>query len=166
MPATGTSRRPQTLAGGEGRGDAALRYAAVLLLVGFLFHNGDHVRRGFDVITPQVMWLGTAGAVLTVAAVTLVLFRHRAAPQVAVVVGITMALGLVAVHLLPHWSVFSDSLPDGNVDVLTWVAVLAETAGAVALAAAGLYVLWRRRTDQVHVDLPRRRAAGRADPVG
>jgi hypothetical protein len=45
------------------------------------------------------------------------------------------------VHLPPYWSTFSDSLPDGGVDALTWVAVLAEIAGAVAFGAVGVHVL-------------------------
>jgi hypothetical protein len=46
-----------------------------------------------------------------------------------------------AAHLLPHWSSLSDSLPDGNVDGFTWVAVLIEIVGALALGIAGVNAL-------------------------
>src|SRR2546423_594416 len=54
-----------------------LRGATLLYGAGFLVHNGDHARRGIAVLTPQVMWAGTAGAVLSVIAVALVLAGHR-----------------------------------------------------------------------------------------
>lgn len=118
-----------------------LRYAALVYAAGFLLHNGDHVRRGFDVLTPEVFAAGTVTGVVAMAAITLALVGHRVAPLVAVVHGFSQALGVAAVHLLPHWSAFSDSLPDGHVDALSWAAVLAEIAGALALGAAGAYAL-------------------------
>jgi hypothetical protein len=56
-----------------------------------------------------------------------------------------MAIGVAAVHVLPHWSAFSDPLPGGNVDAFSWVAVLAEIGGALVLGMAGAAVLRRGR---------------------
>ena len=119
----------------------ALRWAAVLLAVGLLVHTADHLRRGLDEITTQVFWAGNVSTVLALAAITLVFAGHRRAAQLAVVVGLSQALGVAAVHLLPAWGVLSDSLADGGVDAISWVAVLAEIAGAAAFGAAGLFAL-------------------------
>jgi hypothetical protein len=124
--------------------DRVLTYAALLYLVGFVLHTGDHLRRGVDVLTPEVFWAGIASSVIAVAAIALALVGHRMAPLVAVAVGFPAALGVAAVHLAPDWGVFSDSLPDGNVDALTWVAVLVEIGGALALGAAGAYLVRSR----------------------
>ena len=123
------------------RADRALRYATAVFAACFLLHNADHIRRGVDVITPEVFGAGMGAMVLAALAVTLVVLRHPLAPLVAVVVGFPTAVGVTATHLLPHWSVFSDALPGGHVDTFTWVAVIAEVGGAFALGAAGLHAL-------------------------
>ena len=115
-----------------------LRVAALVFLAGFLLHNGDHLRRGTDVLTWAVLWAGTVSGIVSLAAIALALTGHRWAPQLAAAVGISMALGVSAVHLTPHWSVLSDSLPDGHVDAFTWVAVLAEVVGALVFGMVGL----------------------------
>jgi hypothetical protein len=127
------------------RDERLLRSAAVIFLVGFLLHNGDHSRRGLAVLTPEVIWAGTAGAILSLTAIAIVLIGHRLAPIAAVAAGFSMALGVAAVHLLPHWSAFSDPLPGGNVDLWSWLAVLAEVGGALVLGLAGAHVLRRDR---------------------
>jgi hypothetical protein len=114
-----------------------LRYAALAFLAGFLVHNADHFRRGLSVLTPEVLWAGSVSGIVTLAAIGLTLRGHRHAPLVAVTVGFSMAIGVSIVHLLPRWSALSDSLPDGNVDPITWVAVVCEIAGALAFGWAG-----------------------------
>jgi len=121
-----------------------LRHVALLLLAGFLLHNGDHLRRGIGVLTPEVFWAGAVTGLVTLAAIVLVLVGHRLGPTVAVPVGFGMAIGVSVVHLLPHWSALSDSLPDGSVDAFTWLAVLCEIAGALAFGWAGLLAMRRR----------------------
>jgi hypothetical protein len=125
------------------RSDRVLRYAALFYAGGFLVHTADHLRRGLDVLTPEVFWAGTVSGVVAVAAIALALVGHRLAPLVAVAHGFSQALGVAAVHLPPTWSAFSDSLPDAGADALSWAAVLLEIAGALAFAAAGAYVLRR-----------------------
>jgi hypothetical protein len=133
-----------------------LRYAALAFLAGFLAHNADHFRRGLSVLTPEVLWAGSVSGILTLAAIALTLRGHRHAPLVAVTVGFGMAIGVSIVHLLPRWSVLSDSLPDGNVDPVTWLAVACEIAGALAFGWAGARNL-RSPSDQ---------EARRARPAG
>jgi hypothetical protein len=123
------------------RADRVLRYATAVFAACFLLHNADHLRRGVDVVTPEVLGAGTVAGVLAAIAVTLVFLRHRQAPLVAAAVGFPTAFGVIAAHLLPHWSAFSDALPGGHVDAFTWAAVIAEVGGAFALGAAGLNAL-------------------------
>jgi hypothetical protein len=134
------------------RAEWLLWSAALLYAVGVVAHTGDHLRRGFDVLTPEVFWAGAVGTVASVAAVALVLGGHRLASLVAAAVGFAQALGVSAVHLPPRWGPLSDSLPAGGADALSWAAVLLEIGGALALGAAGAYALrWdgRRRVARV-----------------
>ena len=123
------------------RGNRVLETAAAVYFVGFMFHNGDHLRRGIDVVTRHVFWGGMAVGLASAYALALVVLRHPMASRVAVAVGFSAAIGVTAAHLLPEWSAFSDSLPDGNPDAMSWAAVLAEIGGALGLGAAGLYAL-------------------------
>lgn len=120
-----------------------MRNAGLVFVGGFVLHNLDHGRRGLDVITEHVIWAGTVVAIVAAVTLTLVFTRHPLAPYAAAAAGLGIAVGVSATHLLPEWGALSDSLPDGDVDALTWVAVLAEVSGALALGAAGITVLRR-----------------------
>jgi hypothetical protein len=125
-----------------------LRYAALLYALGLALHTADHLRRGLDVLTPEVQWAGNLSTLLGIAAVVLVLMGHRWAPMVAVVTGIPVALGVAAVHLIPHWSAFSDAFPGAQhtgVTALSYSVVLIEIVGALAMGAAGLAIVLERR---------------------
>ncbi|TMK89591.1 MAG: hypothetical protein E6G57_00555 [Actinobacteria bacterium] len=124
--------------------DRILRYAAVFFLVGFAVHNADHIRRGASSVTTELFVAGTLAGVVSVVTIVLVLRRHPRAPQIAVAAGFPLAIGFAAAHLLPTWSVLSDSFIDGHVSAFSWFASLLEIAGALALGAAGLVVLRRR----------------------
>jgi hypothetical protein len=117
------------------------RAAALVYVVGLSFHTLDHFRRGLDVLTPEVLWAGNVGIVIALLAIALALAGHRLAAPIAVAHGLSQALGVAAVHLLPSWGAFSDSLIGGSVDALTWIAVLAEIASALAFGLAGVLVL-------------------------
>ena len=122
--------------------------AAVLYTVAWALHTGDHLRRGLDVVTPEVAVIGTVAAVLQLAAVALVFLHRPQAPLIAALVGIPDAIGIAAVHLLPHWSAFSDAFPGAHgtgVDALSWFAASFEIAGALAFGVAGI-AAWRGRT--------------------
>jgi hypothetical protein len=97
-----------------------LRYAALVFLVGSLLHNGDHLRQGLDVLTPAVLWAGMVSGILSLATIVLTLRGYRLAPAGGGGVGFGMAVGVSLLHLLPRWSALSDSLSDGNVDLVTW----------------------------------------------
>jgi hypothetical protein len=127
--------------------DRLFRVAAVVYAAGFLVHTADHLRRGLDVVTAEVLWSGNISGAVAVTTIALALVGHRLAPTAAAAHGFSQALGVAAVRLLPRWSTFSDSLPDGGADVVSWVAVLAEIVGALAFGAAGAYLL-RRGADR------------------
>jgi threonine/homoserine/homoserine lactone efflux protein len=129
----------------EPHDDRILRYAAVFFLVGFAVHNADHIRRGYSSVTPELFWAGNLAAVVSITAIVLVLRHHRLAARVAVAAGFPLAIGFTAAHMLPTWSVLSDSFLDQHVSVFSWVAALLEITGALVLAFAGLAVLRRRR---------------------
>lgn len=121
-----------------------LRIAALAFAAGFAVHNADHVRRGLDAITDEVNTGGLVVAMASAVILTLVATRHPLAPFAAAAGGLAIALGVSATHLLPDWGRLSDPLPGGDVDTLTWVAVLAEVSGALALGVTGLRIVRRQ----------------------
>jgi hypothetical protein len=119
-----------------------LRYAAVFYALAWAVHTGDHLRRGTGVVTADVLVTGTAVAVLQLAVMAAVFARWRWAPLAAVAIGFPDAVGIAAVHLLPHWSAFSDAFPGSHgagVTTFSWFAAILEIVGALAFGFAGLY---------------------------
>ncbi|HEV2686464.1 MAG TPA: hypothetical protein VGW79_07480, partial [Actinomycetota bacterium] len=53
----------------------------------------------------------------------LILRRDRLAVPFACFYGFASGIGLLAVHVLPHWGLFSDPLTPYHVDALTWLIV-------------------------------------------
>ena len=125
--------------------DRVLRYAAIFFAAAFVLHNADHLRRGSDSITTELFWAGNAAAVVSIAAIVIVLMRHESAPYVAMGAGFALALAFTAAHVLPTWSALSDSFVDGDVSLVSWAAALLEIVAALSLGVAGLAVLRRRR---------------------
>lgn len=127
-----------------------LKYCALLYVLGLALHTADHLRRGLDAVTPQVLWAGNVSTVVGITVAVLVIVGYRNAPMLAAVTGIPVAAGVAAVHLLPKWSALSDSFLGAHntgVTGLSWTVVLLEIAGAAAMGVAGLVVV--RRGDHV-----------------
>ena len=126
-----------------------LRVAAVVFAVALLVHGADHLRRGMDVVTPEVFWLGNVQLVLSLVTLVLVFRGHRWAPAFAVGVGFASAVGFSAAHLLPHWSAFSDSFTGAHhasgVTAFSWFAACFEIGAGLALGVTGLRALRTRR---------------------
>jgi len=133
--------------------DRLLHRAALFFLFGFVVHNVDHARRTLDAVTDQVIWGGTLVGMVTAVTITLLVTRHRLGPLVAAGAGFYIAFGVAASHLLPQWSALSDPLPGGDVDAFTWVAVLLEVAGALALGVAGLVAMRAHRSTSARSDV-------------
>jgi hypothetical protein len=124
--------------------DLWLKRAALLYATGLVLHTADHLKRGLDVVTPQVLWAGNLSTLLGVATVVLVLMRHPRAPLFAALTGIPVAVGVAAVHLLPEWSAFSDAFPAAHgtgVTFVSWAVVSIEIVGALLMGIAGLRAL-------------------------
>ena len=125
-----------------------LRYAALFYATGLALHTADHIRRGVDAVTPQVLWLGNISTLLGVTTVVLVLLGRRLGPPVAAFTGLQVAIGVAAVHLLPEWSAFSDAFPGARgtgVTALSWTVVLIEITGAALMGVIGLSIVRNAR---------------------
>jgi xanthosine utilization system XapX-like protein len=133
MSASGVTLGTRRAAGSE----QLVRFAAIAFAVAVVLHNGDHLRRGGDSVSAQVFWLGSAAIILEVGVVALVLVRHPSAPLAAMVVGLSLAVGYIVVHFTPDRSLVSDSLVDGNAQIISMIAAALETITALALGLAG-----------------------------
>ncbi len=124
---------------------------SALLLGVSLLHDLDHVRQGRS-LAAAVTWVGIVGLIQGLAAVGLSMSGHRFAAPFCAFVGFNTAAGLVAVHVLPRWSAFSDPYPAVHADLLSWLSVIVMIASGLGLGAAGLGHMRRRQ-------FPRRAAA-------
>lgn len=119
-----------------------LRGAATAYLIANLAHGADHLRQHLAGLNETIK-LG--GGLLTLAAVVtfvLVLRGHRRGPAVAAVVGTVAFVLVVASHVVPHWSVVSDSyVDDVHADALSWIVVLLEIGTSALLSVAGIRAL-------------------------
>jgi hypothetical protein len=133
--------------------DRVLRWAGAVFAVALVVHGIDHMRRGFDVLSTEVLWLGNVQTVGAVVALFLVFTGHRWGPAAAVAIGFASAIGFAVVHLLPYWSVLSDNFPGAEspagVTEYSWFAALFEIAADVAFGWAGLRALRDARLDAV-----------------
>ena len=121
-----------------------LRYAAVFYAVAWAVHTGDHVRRGLGVETVEVSTVGGITAVAQLLVVATVFLRWRWAAVAAAAIGFPDAVGIAAVHLLPHWSAFSDAFPGASgtgVTGFSWFAAVLEIVGALVFGMAGVHAL-------------------------
>lgn len=123
-----------------------LKYCALFYALGLALHTADHLRRGLDAVTPEVLWIGNVSTVVGITVAVLVIVGYRYAPMLAAATGIPVALGVAAVHLLPKWSAFSDTFLGAHgtgVTGVSWTVVLVEIAGAGAMGVAGMVALRR-----------------------
>ena len=107
--------------------------ALAILLAG---HVADHtLRQPADEQLSLVAGLpGLLGALAVFVSLALVALGYRHAARVAGTVGLLTALGFVAVHLVPDWSMFSDPYADRDLDAGSWIQMLAALTGGLLLA--------------------------------
>jgi hypothetical protein len=126
-----------------------LKYCALFYALGLALHTADHLRRGLDAVTTQVLWIGNVSTVIGITVAVLVIVGYRNAPMLAAVTGVPVALGVAAVHLLPKWSsALSDTFIGAHntgVTGLSWAVVLVEIAGALAMGIVGLTIVRSER---------------------
>jgi hypothetical protein len=108
-----------------------------------LVHDLDHIRR-HNYSPIAVRSLGFFALAAGILVVTLAVGRSKLAVPLACLYGFASGVGLFAVHVLPHWSLFSDPLTIYHVDALSWTIVgvtivvdLALGIGAAARLSAG-----------------------------
>ena len=125
--------------------EQVLRRSAVVFMVAVTVHGADHLRRGIDVVTTQVLSAGTIQFLLAVVALVLVFRRHPWAPAFAIALGFQSAIGFTAAHVLPHWSSFSDPFTGSrvapNVTALSWATAVFEIGADLAFGWAGVRAL-------------------------
>jgi hypothetical protein len=115
--------------------------AALLLAAADVLHALDHTRQGRD-LASEVYVAGVSGWIALALLLVLVARGHRLAAPYAAAVGASVAVGFLAVHVLPRWSSFSDPYPDASVDALSWILVAVPIAAAVNLVVRALQS-WR-----------------------
>jgi hypothetical protein len=108
--------------------------AALLLTAVDVLHALDHARQGRD-LAAEVYGAGIAGWIALAVLLALVALDHPLAARYAAVVGVSVAVGFLAVHVAPHWSALSDPYPDARVDALSWALVAAPVLAALLLVA-------------------------------
>jgi hypothetical protein len=121
-----------------------LGIAAIAFFVANVAHTLDHQRQGTERLTTEIYVGGTVISILAIVTLVMALRHNPQTPLVATVVGFYTGIGVIASHILPHWSAFSDPYPDLNVDALSWVIVLLEIGSALALGVIGARELRRR----------------------
>jgi len=87
-----------------------------------LVHDLDHIRR-HNYSPVAVRSLGFLALAAGILVVTLAVGRNKLAVPLACFYDFASGVGLFAVHVLPHWSLFSDPLTTYQVDALSWTIV-------------------------------------------
>jgi hypothetical protein len=107
--------------------------ALVVLLVG---HIADHSLRqpAGAQLSLSASFPGLLGTLLAVISLALVARDAKHAPQFAGFIGLATALGFVAIHLLPHWSMFSDPYRSRYLDAGSWIEMLAALSCGLLVA--------------------------------
>jgi hypothetical protein len=121
-----------------------LSLAATVFVAANVLHTLDHVRQGTGDLATEVLAGGTVLSLLAVLTLVLALRRHPRAALWAAVVGTWSALGVIASHIAPHWSAFSDSYFEIDADALSWAVMLAEVLAAAYLGLVGFRELRRQ----------------------
>jgi hypothetical protein len=113
-----------------------LSIAAVAFLAANLTHGADHIRQHMAGVDTAVK---IGGAIITLGAFYAFRRRHHPkAPLIAIAIGLPSALLITQSHLLPHWSVLSDSYVNQiHADGLSWAVVILEVGTALWLALVG-----------------------------
>ena len=115
-----------------------------------LIHDLDHVRRGSYSTMPvrTLGYLALAGGIITI---VLAARRNKFAPPFAAFYGFVGAIGLVAVHVLPHWSIFSDPFTKYRVDALSWAIVALDIVVFAGLGVVATQQMLRSRSVSIPV---------------
>ena len=118
--------------------------ASLLLAAADVLHALDHTRQGRG-LAGEVYVAGVAGWIALAVLVVLVARGHRLAAPYAAAVGVSVAVGFLAVHVAPHWSPLSDPYSAFHADALSWALVALPVLAALNLVARAAQSRTRRR---------------------
>lgn len=120
-----------------------LLITSAALLVMTVLHDLDHARQGRPLPT-EITALGVIGLAGAGVCLFLAFRRHPLSAPAAAAIGISSVLGLIAVHLLPSWSIFSDPYHEVGVDALSWANLALLMLAALGVGVAGVRALRSR----------------------
>jgi hypothetical protein len=126
-----------------GRRPDPLVLAGAVFVGANVLHSLDHLRQGTGDLATEVLAGGTVLSILALLTLGLASRRHPRAALWAAVVGTWSALGVIASHIAPHWSAFSDSYFEIHADALSWIVMLGEVVAAAYLGFVGFRELRR-----------------------
>lgn len=130
---------------GNMRSQRPILIASAALLGVTVSHILDHARQGRPL--PGVLTaVGTLGLAMAGLSLFLAVRKHPASAPAAAFIGLSSVVGLVAVHILPHWSIFSDPYHEVGVDALSWANLALFILAALVLGVLGAKALERRRS--------------------
>ena len=118
-----------------------------------LVHDLDHIRR-HNYSPTAVRSLGFVALAGGLLAVTLVLRRNRFAVPFACFYGAASGIGLIAVHVLPHWGPISDPFTAYRVDALSWFLVGVNIAVDLTLGVVAAQQLRARSQRTTGMSVP------------
>jgi hypothetical protein len=127
------------------RAPAGTRLVAIsAMLIGLtVIHDLDHVRQGRR-LQAELYVVAVLALVSLTTTLVLLLRRHPMSELAAIVVGLATVLGVAAVHVAPRRSLFSDSYPAANADLLSWAIIILMMLFGVVLALESFSALRRR----------------------
>ena len=145
----------------RGAAGTPLGRAALVLVAADVAHALDHARQGRH-LTAEVYAAGIAGWIALAVLLVLVARGHRLAAPYAGAVGVNVAVGFVAVHLLPRWGALSDPYPSFHPDAVSWALVALPVAAALNLVWQATRARSRTRRSPPGPDRAARASSARA----
>ncbi len=121
-----------------------LRTLNWVLVIMIVVHDLDHVRQG-RALQSELLGVGAIALVAALVSLVLAIREHWLAPAAAVVVGFGNVVGVVLVHVAPHWGPFSDPYAAAHVDWFSWTVIVAMMLLGLMLGMTGVSALRNSR---------------------
>lgn len=110
---------------------------SLALVALIILHDLDHVRQG-RALSLEVYGVGAVAFVAGLIMLVLALRSSELSSLAGVAVGFGTIAGVLAVHVAPHWWLFSDSYAEADADLTSWVIIFAMMAMGLWLGVTGL----------------------------
>jgi hypothetical protein len=115
---------------------------ALVLLALSVAHTVDHIV-GHPAHGVVGLGVGYFGYFIIGITLAFALLKSPYAGLVAMATGFTTTIGLLAIHIAPDWSVFSDPYSDLDLGFVSWAIVFATMLGGIWLGVVGLQEMRR-----------------------